>query len=107
MSEWIFWEHDYALPVSKMSNTEKYKEFELNDHGMLVFKHKTNKRLFLQRSYRWKDQLTLIDETEGRQIIMDFKFSDFEFYAWEPMTQSEFDRVESNYKEIYENQQEK
>jgi hypothetical protein len=85
---------------------QKYEKFELNEHGMLVFKHKTNKRLFLQRSYRWKDQVTLIDETEGRQIIMDFKFSTFEFYAWEPMTKEEYNSVKGCFKEIYENQQE-
>ena len=42
---------------------------ELNEHGLLVFKHKTNKRLFLQKTYRWVDRLILLDETEGRQII--------------------------------------
>jgi hypothetical protein len=75
---------------------------ELNEHGMKVWKHKSNKRLFLQQSYRWVDRLTLIDETEGRQIIMDFKVSEFDFYAWAPMTQEEYDSVKSNYKEIYE-----
>jgi hypothetical protein len=75
---------------------------ELNKHGMRVWKHKTNKRLFLQQSYSWVDRLTLIDETEGRQIIMDFKASDFDYSAWESMTQQEFDSVESKYKEIYQ-----
>ncbi len=58
---------------------------ELNEYGMRVWKHKTNKRLFLQQSYSWVDRLTLIDETEGRQIIMDFKVSTFDFYAWTPV----------------------
>jgi len=75
---------------------------ELNKHGMRVWKHKTNKRLFLQQSYSWVDRLTLIDETEGRQIIMDFKASDFDYSTWESMTQQEFDSVESKYKEIYQ-----
>jgi hypothetical protein len=73
---------------------------ELNEHGLLVFKHKTNKRLFLQRSYRCVDRLTLIDETEGRQIIDEFKFSTFDLSAWSSITKEEYDRVESNYKEI-------
>lgn len=75
---------------------------ELNEHGLLVFKHKTNKRLFLQRSYRWVDRITLIDETEGRDIVMDFKFSQFDLYAWTPMTPEEYSRVKGSFKEIYE-----
>jgi hypothetical protein len=74
---------------------------ELNEFGMIVWKHKTNKRLFLQQSYRWVDRLTLIDETEGRSIVMDFKASDFDYYAWTPMSKEEFDSVKSDYKEIY------
>ena len=74
---------------------------ELNEYGMRVWKHKTNKRLFLQQSYSWVDRLTLIDETEGRQIIMDFKVSTFDFYAWTPMSKEEYDSVKSVYKEIY------
>ena len=76
--------------------------FELNEYGLLVFKHKTNKRLFLQRSYRWVDRLTLLDETEGRAHVMDFKFSDFDFSAWEPVTPAEYAKVKRNLKEIYE-----
>jgi hypothetical protein len=74
---------------------------ELNQFGLRVWKHKTNKRLFLQKSYSWEDRLTLIDETEGRQIIMDFKASDFDYDAWTPMSKEEFDSVGSKYKEIY------
>ena len=74
---------------------------ELNEYGLLVFKHKTNKRLFLQRSYRWADRLTLIDETEGRQIIDEFKFSTFDLSSWSSLTKEEYDSVESNYKEIW------
>jgi len=75
---------------------------ELNEHGCRVWKHKTNKRLFLDQSYRWVDRLTLLDETEGRQVIMSFKASTFDFNAWEPMTQEEYDSVKSCYKEIYQ-----
>jgi hypothetical protein len=77
------------------------KEIELNEHGKLVFKHKTNKRLFLDRSYRWVDRLILLDETDGRQVIDEFKYSTFDLSAWEPMTKEEFDSVKSSYKEIY------
>ena len=75
---------------------------ELNEYGLRVWKHKTNKRLFLQQSYRWKDILVLLDETEGRQIIDQFKVSTFEFSAWTPMTKEEYDSVKSKYIEIYE-----
>jgi len=75
---------------------------ELNEHGKKVWKHKTNKRLFLEQSYRWVDRLTLIDETKDRDIVMDFKASTFDFYAWTPMTQKEYDYVKSKYKEIYD-----
>lgn len=78
------------------------KPIELNQYGMLVFKHKTNKRLFLEKSYSWVDRLTLIDETEGRQIVDDFIFSEFNLSAWEPMTQKEYDSVVKMYKEIYD-----
>lgn len=74
---------------------------ELNEFGLRVWKHKTNKRLFLQQSYRWKDDVLLIDETEGRQIIDYFKASTFDYDAWEPMTIEEYNSVVSYYKEIW------
>ena len=74
---------------------------ELNEYGKRVWKHKTNKRLFLEKSYSWVDRLTLIDENEGRDIVMDFLASTFDYYAWEPMTQEEYNSVKSRYKEIY------
>jgi hypothetical protein len=74
---------------------------ELNRYGKKVWKHKTNKRLFLQQSYRWVDKLMLIDETESGEIIMNFKASTFDFYAWNPMTKEEYDSVKLKYKEIY------
>lgn len=75
---------------------------ELNEHGMRVWKHKTNKRLFLQQSYRWKDSLSLIDETEGRQIVDTFQASTYDFSAWTPMTQEEYNSVKLKYREVYE-----
>ena len=74
---------------------------ELNEHGMRVWKHKTNKRLFLQQSYRWKDSLVLLDETEGRQIVDSFKASTFDYGTWDYMTQEEYDSVKSKFTEIY------
>lgn len=74
---------------------------ELNEHGLKVWKHKTNKRLFLQQSYRWKDNLVLLDETEGRQIVDTFKSSTFDYSAWISMTQEEYDSVKSKFVEIY------
>lgn len=75
---------------------------ELNEFGLRVWKHKTNKRLFLQQEYRWVDRLSLIDETEGRQHVDSFKASTFDYDAWEPMTVKEYKKVKSKYREIYE-----
>lgn len=78
------------------------KGIELNEDGLVIWKHKTNKRLFLQQSYRWKDRLLLIDETEGRQVIDTFKASTFDYGAWESMTVEEYKRVKAKFREIYE-----
>jgi hypothetical protein len=77
---------------------------KLNEFGTRVWKHKTNKRLFLEQSYSWVDRLFLIDETVDRDIVMEFKCSTFDFYAWEPMTREEYDMVDMHYKEIYQHQ---
>lgn len=74
---------------------------ELNEHGLRVWKHKTNKRLFLQQSYRWKDSLVLLDETEGRQIVDVFIASTFDYGAWTPMSQEEYNSVKLKYRDIY------
>lgn len=75
---------------------------ELDNNGLLVFKHKTNKRLFLQRSYRWVDKLDLIDETEGRQHIMSFPSASTDISAWELVTKEEYKKVRRHYKDIYD-----
>jgi hypothetical protein len=75
---------------------------ELNEYGLKVWKHKTNKRLFLFQSYRWKDSLTLLDETENRQVIDQYKASTYDYGAWEPMTQEEYNSIKRYYKEIYD-----
>ncbi len=74
---------------------------ELNEDGLKVWKHKTNKRLFLEQSYRWKDSLMLLDETEERQVVDIFKASTFDYRAWISMTQKEYDSVKSKFTEIY------
>lgn len=78
------------------------KENWLNEYGLLVWKHKTNKRLFLERCYYWVDRVTLLDETEGRQFVDDFKHSTFDYSAWELMTKNEYDLVERKFREIYD-----
>lgn len=74
----------------------------LNELGRQVWKHKTNKRLFLDKPYSWSDRMALLDETEGRQVVDYFKASTFDFSAWEPMTKKEYDSVKLKYREIYE-----
>ncbi len=72
----------------------------LDEFGRLVFKHKTNPNLFAERSYDWVDRIIVIDETEGRRIIQDTKFSTFDLSDWKPMTQEEYDSIERKYNEI-------
>lgn len=78
----------------------------LNEFGKRVWKHKTNKRLFLEQAYGWKESLTLLDETNGRSVIFGFdNESDVDFTEWEPMTKSEYDSVVSKYSEIYQREE--
>ena len=95
------YEYDYRCLLIKEEDINLIDEFELNNHGLKVWKHKTNKHLFLEQSYRWVDNLVLLDETDGRQVIDSFKASTFNYSAWEPMTQDEYDRIEKKYKDIY------
>ena len=75
---------------------------ELDEFGKKVWKHKTNKRLFLEQSYIWKERLTLIEEFEDeRNVVMTFELNSFDFSAWTPMTKEEFDSVKSYYKETF------
>ena len=75
---------------------------ELDEFGKKVWKHKTNKRMFLEQSYNWKERLTLIEEFgDERNVVMQFNTAGFDFSAWTPMSQSEFDSIRSYYREIY------
>jgi len=78
------------------------EEIELNAHGKLVFKHKTNRNLFLHREYNSIDTITLVDEREDRQVIMSFKYSTFNLSCWEAVTIEEENLVRKSYIEIYE-----
>ena len=75
---------------------------KLNQLGLEVWKHKTNKRIFLEKPYEWIDKLSMIDETNDRNIIMEFKASAFDYSAWTPITIEEYTLVKTKYKEIYE-----
>jgi hypothetical protein len=78
---------------------------ELDEFGKKVWKHKTNKRLFLEQSYIWKERLTLIEEFEDeRNVVMTFELNSFDFSAWAPMTKEEFDSVKSYYKETFKSE---
>jgi hypothetical protein len=74
---------------------------KLNEFGKRVWKHKTNKRLFLEQSYEWVDNLILLDETDGRQVVDSYKSSTYDFSAWQPMTKEEYDSIKSKYTEVY------
>ena len=74
---------------------------ELNEYGMAVWRHKTNKNLFVERSYSWCDVVTTLDETEGRRVMDVGKFSTFDFTDWIPVTVEEFKKVKMKFNEIY------
>ncbi len=75
---------------------------KLNEFGLAVWKHKYSKVLFAQRDYEWCDRIVVLDETKGRLVISDQKFSTFNFNDWIPMTQVEIDSVKESFKEIYD-----
>lgn len=74
----------------------------LDQFGMAVWRHKYGKTLFVQRDYDTVDRVVVLDETDGRPVIDDQPYSTFNFADWIPMTEEEFAKVRSNYKEIYE-----
>jgi hypothetical protein len=77
------------------------KENWLTEFGLLVWKHKTHKGLFLHRHYHWVDRVTLVDEANGRRVVDSFKHSTFDYSAWELITKEEDSKVKDNYTEIY------
>ena len=77
------------------------KGIELDEYGREVWRHKTNKRLFLHKPYRWVDRLIMIDEAGGRQVIDEYLYSTYDLGAWTPVTKEEEDKVEVDYTEIY------
>ncbi len=81
----------------------KIKESQyLSECGLLIWKHKTNKRLFLERGCSCFSRITLVDETTGiREVIDSFKFSTFDFRNWKLLTKEEYSKVENLYKDIY------
>jgi hypothetical protein len=77
------------------------KPIELNESGRAIWKHRENKNLFAERSYRWLDRIIILDESNGRQIVDETKFSNFDFSNWNPMSIEEYNRVKEYYREIY------
>lgn len=78
---------------------------ELDEYGKRVWKHKTNKRLFLEQAYSWKPRMIMIEEFGSeRNVVMSFDVSTFDYTCWESMTKEEFDSVKEQYKEIYDGQ---
>ena len=74
---------------------------ELNEFGDAVWRHKTNKNLFVERSYNWCDRVIIIDEAERRRVVGNEKFTTFDFADWIPVTVEEFKKVKHNFNEIY------
>ena len=74
----------------------------LSNLGHAVWKHKTNKDLFVCRSYDWVDRVLVIDESIDRRVVSDEAFTTFDFTEWTPVTPEEFVFVKRRYKDIYE-----
>jgi hypothetical protein len=77
----------------------------LNEFGRAVWRHKTDKTLFVERSYDWSDRIIVPQESTSRQVIGDTKFSTFDFTNWIPVKAEEMSRVKSFFKEIYDTDQ--
>ena len=77
----------------------------LNEFGKRVWKHKSNKKLFLEQAYGWKQNLYLLDETNGRKIAASYDETEVDFLEWEPMTKFEYDLVEYKYCEVYKREE--
>mgnify|MGYP001436906370 CR=1 FL=1 len=74
----------------------------LNEYGDAVWRHKSDKNLFVERSYEWCDRVIVLNETEGRRVVDDTAYSTFDFTDWIPVTKSEMAKVKANFKEIYD-----
>lgn len=89
---------EYGLITNILSGFEDEDNW-LNEHGLVVVKHKTNKHLFLERSYHWVPRITFLDESDGRKVISfnDINIMDFEGFV----TKEEYNKVSRKYHEIY------
>lgn len=75
---------------------------ELNEWGLAVWRHSTNKNLFVERPYRWCDATVTLNESDGRRVVGQAPFSSFDFTDWISVTVEEFKKVKRKFKEIYE-----
>lgn len=50
--------------------------------GTSIWHNKTNKNLIATRSYSWCDRIIVTDESRGRLVVLDTKFSTFDFTDW-------------------------
>ena len=74
----------------------------LNENGMKVWKHKFSRNLFAQQSYEWNERVIVLEELgQYRNFIAEFNVNDIST-DWIPMTQNEYSRVTSQFKEIYD-----
>ena len=76
----------------------------LNDFGLQVWRHKTNKDLFISTPYSWVDCYSMVDESEGRQVVATFSsvaFKELE-HAFTPVTPEEYTKVKRAFKDMYD-----
>ena len=76
------------------------KRLYINKWGQVILQNKKNKKIFAERSYYWNDEVTLIDETDGRQVIGIKPKSYFLETDWIPILPEEYKQIKRNYSEI-------
>lgn len=80
---------DEHYEASLEAVVEKIEEdyYILNDFGKRIW---TKGNLSAERSYDWVDRIILIDESEGRKVVSDLKYSQWDSTGWTPMTKQTY-----------------
>jgi hypothetical protein len=88
-----------------METENWYNEGYLNIHGLIIFQNNSNRNLFAQREYHWKDRLSFIEEKDGTRLYVGSdSLSAFykDIHNWNRITEEEFKLIsgKSCYSEI-------
>lgn len=75
---------------------------ELDDYGKQVWRNKYFHNIFIEKSYRWSNTLSMIDETISREIIMLVDLAHLDLSEWEPMTPEIYKKAKRKFREGYD-----